>query len=92
MDGTKIAENAALAANRTHEGLEKELAKEAAKMLAAPASPGRRTDIRMDRSLPATEQGLRAEHEVVRGHDLHRHDRDHGEEVGEMRLLIHAPR
>ena len=34
IDGTKIAANAALAANRTHEGLGKEIEREVAKMLA----------------------------------------------------------
>ena len=45
IDGTKIAANAALAANRTHEGLVKELEKEAAKMLAEAES----TDAEEDR-------------------------------------------
>jgi transposase len=45
LDGTKIAANAALAANRTHEGLEKEIAREVAKMLAEAES----TDAEEDR-------------------------------------------
>jgi hypothetical protein len=53
---------------------------------------GGRADIRLARTMPAAEQGLRVEHEVVGGHDLHRHDRNHGEETGAMRLLIHALR
>ena len=45
LDGTKVAGNAALSANRTHEGLEKEIAREAAKMLAEAES----TDAEEDR-------------------------------------------
>ena len=44
IDGTKMEANAALAANKKHEGLEKEIEREVAKMLAEAESVGREED------------------------------------------------
>ncbi len=44
LDGTKVEGNAALAANRTHKGLDKEIGREVAKMLAEAESVDREED------------------------------------------------